>query len=509
MDSRARGSGAGRLTLIPVLTFVLCLLLDGAASAGGGIYWPPGCRTRSFRSEPGLRAQSVCREGGTALGARPGRYLFLTPGGTYATGPGTGIYKDNGQLVWWKRSRAPIAEDATLVHYHGRPYLAIWSGALGTNQGYGSGAVALYNEHYQRVGLVTAGHPFAPDSVDGHEFQLTPDGDALFGVYAPVKMRVAGRRRTVLNYVVQKVSLVQGPGGIHTGRVLFSWNSLRDVPVRQSYAPDPGPRHEWDYFHGNSITQDSDGNLLVSGRNTWGVYKISLKTGHVMWEVGARGDPRLREPWCYQHDIVALGQGRYTLFDDGGIGPGCAFRSTWHPARGLIFRVDPSAHGVRLRLIHAYRHSPPIYAEYTGSMQRLPGGQVLIDWGTTPGVTEFDASGRHMLRDLSLSRWSYRGYEFPWTGIPPWPPAAAAALHDNGTSVWASWNGSTQVVAWRVLARKAAASPLVIVRRRVPKRGFQTHLFLPHPYARLTVQALDAHGRVLRTSRPISPASAS
>jgi hypothetical protein len=231
-----------------VLALATFLITGGAASAGGGIYWPPGLPTKSYRSEPGLDAQSVCREGGTTPGLEPGKYLFLTPGGTYATGPGAGIFQSDGQLVWWHTSRRGIAENATLVHYHGRAYLALWSGGWGINRGYGSGTVALYSEHYRRVGLVTAGKPFPPASMDGHEFQVTPDGDALFGVYARVKIRVAGHQETVLNYVVQKVSLVEGRKGIHTGRVLFSWSSMRDVPVSKSHVPDPGPGRIWDYF---------------------------------------------------------------------------------------------------------------------------------------------------------------------------------------------------------------------------------------------------------------------
>jgi hypothetical protein len=111
--------------------------------------------------------------------------------------------------------------------------------------------------------------------------------------------------------VAQKVSLVQDSSGIHTGSVLFQWSSLSDVPVSESKVTPTGST--WDYFHGNAISEDTDGNLLVSARNTWGIYKIddipaTAGYGHVVWEVGAKGDHTLSEPWCYQHDVLTVGR---------------------------------------------------------------------------------------------------------------------------------------------------------------------------------------------------------
>ena len=43
----------------------------------------------------------------------------------------------------------------------------------------------------------------------------------------------------------------------------------------------------YDYFHVNSIQQDTDGNLVVSGRNTWTVYKLTTN-GSVIWKLGGK-----------------------------------------------------------------------------------------------------------------------------------------------------------------------------------------------------------------------------
>src|SRR5436309_6830433 len=110
----------------------------------------------------GVRTQST----------EPGTYLFLTPANA-----GLGIYRDNGALVWWHASPAGTTEsyDAGMVQLWGHRYVAIWSGHqhdIGTNRAQvRNGTVALFNEHYQRVGTITAGRPFSPARLDMHEFR--------------------------------------------------------------------------------------------------------------------------------------------------------------------------------------------------------------------------------------------------------------------------------------------------------------------------------------------------
>ena len=252
------------------------------------------------------------------------------------------------------------------------------------------------------------------------------------------------------------------------------------------------------------MAQDPDGNLIVSGRNTWGIYKISARTGHVIWEVGAKGDHTLTTPWCYQHDVTPLGHNRYSLFDDGGMGPGCHGFPT-HPSRGIIFGVVPSGRRPRIKLVHAYTHNPVTYSNYFGGIQRLTDGDVLIDWGTTPEVTEYAAGGRVVKLDLSLSFASYRAFQYRWVGRPLTPPAVAAASQGADTGVWASWNGSTEVTSWRVLAGPAP-SALAPVTGVVPKQGFETTILLHRRYAAVAVEAIGGSGDVLSTSKTITPA---
>ena len=132
---------------------------------------------------------------------------------------------------------------------------------------------------------------------------------------------------------------------------------------------------------------------------------------------------------------------------------------------------------------------------------------MFVGWGSEPYFSEFSASGQ-LLFDAHMhgSDQSYRAYRFPWTGTPAGAPAiAAAAAAANGpTTVYASWNGATEVASWRVLA---GASPPSSRRSPAPPRRFETAIATPAPAPYVAVQALDASGAVLGTSPAISPSA--
>ena len=105
---------------------------------------------------------------------------------------------------------------------------------------------------------------------------------------------------------------------IPSGRVLFAWHSLDHVGLDESHQS-IGP--QFDYFHANSVDMDGQGNLLISARNTWGVYKVSRKTGEVMWRLGGKKSDFEMGPgtvFAWQHDARFHEHGRLiSLFDDG------------------------------------------------------------------------------------------------------------------------------------------------------------------------------------------------
>jgi hypothetical protein len=67
--------------------------------------------------------------------------------------------------------------------------------------------------------------------------------------------------------------------------------------------------------------------------------------------------------------------------------------------------------------------------------------------------------------------------------------------------VYASWNGATSVSGWRVLSGSSATK--LTATRAVSKRGFETMTRI-NAARYVAAQALDARGRVLATSLPVS-----
>ena len=140
-----------------------------------------------------------------------------------------------------------------------------------------------------------------------------------------------------------------------------------------------------------------------------------------------------------------------------------------------------------------------------GNAQTLADGSVVVGWGgRNPLFSQFDAGGRLVFdarfRDPDAE--SYRAYRLPWSARPASRPALVARARGAGMVVYASWNGATAVAAWRVVAPGGRAAPAVLA--RAPRAGFETAIRVARRAPRIAVQALDAGGRVLATSRPVA-----
>ena len=446
---------------------------------------PPTPRVRGdvqrFHSEPGLVPVAVR----THARRRPARgYIFLGPlAGPVQSGPM--ILDSGGRLIYFHP--LPKGEDATDVRvqsYHRRAVLTWWQGNVNA-AGVGQGDDVIDDTTYTPIATVHAANGLQSDL---HEFQLTPQGTALITAYTPVYWTVGTKRRIVLDSVVQEIDIA-------TGLVLFQWDSLDHVPLSSSYEGVPRSRYRPDdYFHVNSIQQDTDGNLIVSSRDTFAAYKINHNTGQVMWILGGKRSSFQMgrgARFAFQHDVrVYDNDSTVTLFDDGG-GPPRVHR--W--ARGLTLRLD--FRHMTAAMIGQDEHSPPLSSDFEGNDQILPGGDHFVGWGQLPYFTEFNSRGKIVFDGHFVdANANYRAYKFRWTGRPHYPPSVAAR-GGRPTIVWASWDGQTAVRRWRVFGGRNPKSLRAI--RTVGIRGFETRV----PIRReryVAVQALDGKGRPLKTS---------
>jgi hypothetical protein len=90
------------------------------------------------------------------------------------------------------------------------------------------------------------------------------------------------------------------------------------------------------------------------------------------------------------------------------------------------------------------------------------GRSAIVGWGAKPRLTEFSDEGR-VIFDAALpdGSSSYRAVRFPWTATPIEMPAASLEHSFGLLTVHVSWNGATEVDAWRVL-RRSPCSPAAI-----------------------------------------------
>jgi hypothetical protein len=447
---------------------------------------------QGFHSRPDLRPPTVivtARSPAAGAGEE-----FLAP----YSGPGQAgpmILDSAGGLVWFNPLRAyTSAANFQEQEYEGKPVLTWWQGDVSVH-GFGLGEDVIDDAGYSTIAHVKAGNG---DRADLHDFQLTPNGTALITAYDPILCNlssVGGRAYSaVTNAIFQEID-------VKTGLVTYQWTSLGHVGLDESYehASKATTSSPYDFFHINSIDRERQGSLLVSARNTWATYDIDSRSGRVIWRLGGRRSSFALGPGtatAWQHDPRQLADGSISIFDNG------ASPTVHSQSRGIVLSL--SSQHKSATLVSQFKHPSPLLAASQGNMQALANGDWFIGWGQVPDFSEFSATGQ-LLFDAHFPRHtqSYRGFRFAWVGRPAHPPAFAVQRAAGGAgTVYASWNGATQVASWRVLAGPTPASLQPVA--QAVRSGFETAIALPATATGpvVTVQALDASGAIMSTANP-------
>jgi len=447
-----------------------------------------------YVSAPGLTPSTVTITTPSKPGAAPGDFFLAPYQGTGSPGPM--IVDQHGQLVWFHP--LPSGDSATnfqVQSYEGKPVLTWWQGKI-LGVGFGQGENLIYNGAYQQIAQVKAGNGYHADL---HEIRLTPQGTAWIDIFDPIHANltsVKGSSNGILSdSVIEEID-------VKTGLVMWEWHALGHIAITDSFNPLPGGDRPWDYVHINSVDPGSSGDVLLSGRNTWTLYDVNMRTGGFNWRLGGGGrsdfklGPGVKFYW--QHDAEFQPGGLISVFDNGSDPP------KEKQSRGLLLAPNFSNHTVRL-VKQFTNPTKTLLAESQANMLSLPGGDWLLGYGRLPNFTEFDSSG-HVLFDATLGKnvQNFRTYLSPWSGHPGSTPALAIQSGAAGTlTVAASWNGATEVASWQVLA---GASPTSLTpTASAPKSGFQTSIAVKPTPAYLAVRALNASGGVIGLSPTIKP----
>ncbi len=443
-----------------------------------------------FRSAPSLEAPSLIVSANSPQASAGD--IFAAPYSGPGP-PGPMIFDGAGNLVWFDPLSTKVGAAANLQvqQLGGKPVLTWWQGYI-PPQGFGQGEDIIDNAAYQQIGRVHAGNGYKADL---HEFKLTPQGTALLTVFAPINcdLSVVGGPSggSVTDSIFQEIDL-------STSLVRREWHSLDHVALSDSYSAATGSSAPWpyDYFHLNSIDQRADGTTLISARNTWAMYVMNTANGSLQAAIGGKHSSSALGAGthtAYQHDATTLANGTISVFDNGAL-------PKVHPqSRGLVLALGAGT----VSTVAQYEHSPALSSGSQGNIQPLANENMFVGWGSAPYFSEYSASGQ-LLFDANMhgSYQSYRGYRSAWTGAPVGAPSIAAAPASGGRAqVYASWNGDTRTASWRVLAGATAGTIAPVA--TVARSGFETAVTTPGPAPYVAVQALDASGAAIGSSRTI------
>jgi hypothetical protein len=460
--------------------------------AAGGLGGLAGELISGSRAEahPPLAPRWVTRPdlqipGLTVLRREPGASsepIFMAPYNAPDAQAGAVIVDAAGEPLWENPVADRVTTNFKVQRYRGEPVLVWWEGEI--ELGHGVGEYVIADSSYRPIRRIQAGNGRRGDL---HEFVITPRDTALLTSYEVTRanLRSVGGspNGTIQDALFQEIDL-------HSGEVLMEWHSLDHVGLRESYAT---VTPDWDYFHINSVDFDHDGDLLVSSRSTHTVYKVA-RDGEIVWRLGGgRSDFAMGQgaSFAWQHHARRLPDGTLSVFDNG------ATPAVEPLSRGLVLALDETA--MQAELVHQYKRRG-VLSGSQGSVQELASGNVFIGWGEVPRVSEFSRDGRLLFDALLAAKHeSYRAFRMPWTGTPASSPSiAVGAPGRSRPTVYASWNGATEVRAWRLLGGSSPGMQHHV--RTVPAAGFETALAAGGASAHVAVEALDAAGRALGRS---------
>lgn len=452
------------------------------AAARGAATRRPG--VSHFRSRPDLEPPivDVSARTGPGGGVAGGGLVFVTPGGPL-------IVDGRGDPVWFRPARH-YSTNLRVQHYQGQPVLAWWQGRVAPYGVAESGECVVVDAHYEEVARVKATNGLATDL---HEFVIARDGTAYFTAY-----KVVTADLTPIGGPAVAKSLEAWIQGVDlaTGAVVFEWRGLDHIDLTETYREYPPENKVFSPIHLNSIDPLPDGNLLVSARHTWTIYKVDGTTGAILWRLGGKKSDFTLGPgarFAWQHDARWHAGNVVSMFDNESAPP------VGKQSRGLVLHVTETKRTVDL--VHAYDYpGEELLAGAQGSVQFMPNGDVFVGWGLQPYFTQYRREGKVALSGRFASSKSYRAFRQTWTGLPSETPAVAVERRPGRVRVFASWNGATEVARWSVRggSSRHSLSKLGTARRT----GFETTIEVAAP-ANLRffdVQALDRTGKVLATS---------
>lgn len=393
-------------------------------------------------------------------------------------GPYNIIFDNDGSPVWYERFADGDRRRNFLVQKNGIITM------LTRHDG------ERYLGYDQNFNLIDEFKPAGGYSNDEHELQVLENGHYLIigrrNVIVDMSKIISGGKK---NANVREVT-VQEFTAHH--EMIFNWPSLEHLADGLPFVELDDPRGDSFRFpHFNAVDVDDDGNLLVSSRHLSEVTKVNRQTGDIIWRLGGVhsdftfiNDPLKR--FRNQHDIRSLGNGLYSVFDNG---------NNHNPSRsrGAIYRLDLDA--MTATLVWEYRNPPGTnYSFYMGNVQKLPNGNLLINWavGDRPKATEVTPDGDVVYEMNFVDGYhTYRTFRFPWNGVVEKPRLFVEPSFDKMTLIFNKF-GDKNVDYYKIYADTRSRPVKLLDTSKTTMKSFSD--FVNHKKYYFRVKAVDKAG---------------
>ena len=248
-------------------------------------------------------------------------------------------------------------------------------------------------------------------TTDGHEFELRPNGDVWLESYVPRPDEdfsdIGGPESAwSAEAIVEQVRDGKTVWRWSTRDHIHTYESRRGLEGKFDEKDDGSYEDPFDRIHMNSVEPAGD-RVIVSLRNTDGVYAIDKRTGEIVWKLGGLETPEslrvigdyYEYPSGAQHDARVLPDGTISVFDN---------RSGLDQVpRVTRWRIDEEE--MTATLVEAYEDPIAPKSPATGSARFSGDGSLFVYWGDSYLMTEFDPEGSIAFR-LSIDGMAYRAF---------------------------------------------------------------------------------------------------
>jgi len=316
----------------------------------------------------------------------------------------------------------------------------------------------VLDSNYTVIDSVQAGNGYATKT-NPHDISMYSDGHYLLLINDTKTMDMTAyggqANASVTGVIIQELDAAHD--------VVWEWSGWDHFPVTDAVSTVSLAGSSVDYVHSNAVSRDDDGNIILSSRHLSEVSKINYTTGDFVWRLNGEHNEftfvndNITGHFSYQHDARRIANGNITLYNNGNF---------LAPQKSSAKEYEIDEVNKIATLAWYYEHPDvngfAVFGPATGSTQRLPNGNTLIDWGTVnnqasrPSFTEVD-NNKNIVWEFHFEEYgqkSYRAHKNVWIPCEMPKPEQIKVNKITDSSAKVKWAAVNNAVSYDLQYRK-------------------------------------------------------